>query len=132
VDELKAVTELLYAPGISMLGHEMSEAEAIARVRKRFPKAKYCVVRNWIWIDLDLPDLVREELISTQRQPVMLYAHQVVCDSQGRFDRGDWVRSSPLLRFTHGMFFETSNSVYVLVGHGVRKRASLSTVVKVF
>jgi hypothetical protein len=37
-----------------------------------------------------------------------------------------------LVAFTEGCFFETGNSVYVLLGHGVRKTAELSTVNKVF
>lgn len=132
MDELEAVTDLLYGAGTRMLGHELVDDEAVARARKLFPSKPFCLVRDWIWIDLEMPESLVSELRMTGRQPVMLYAHRVVLDSQSRFAPGDWVRSTPLVSFTEGMFFETSHSVYVLVGHGVRKRASLSTVVKVF
>lgn len=64
-------------------------------------------------------------------QPTMLYG-DVVTDSLGRFEEGDWVRSTPLVSFTQGCFFETHDTVYALLGHGVRKRAELSAMVKVF
>ncbi len=132
MDEQRAVTDLLYGPGIPMLGQEMPNDEAIVRVHEQFPFMAHCVVRDWIWLDLDMPELVRTELEKTGRQAVMLYAHRVVYDSNRRFEGGDWVRSTPLVAFSEGCFFRTLNTVYVLVGHGVRKRVDLSTVVKVF
>lgn len=132
MDELSAVTDLLYSPGTTMLGHELNEEVAIALVQARFPAMPYCLVRQWIWIDLDVSAAVREELENAGYQPVMLYAHEVVLDSQHRFAPGDWVRSTPLRRFSEGCFFQTRNTVYVLLGHGTRKSGSLSTVVRIF
>lgn len=132
MDDFNAVTDLMYGTGAPMLGYELSEDEAAARVREQFPNKPFCLVRDWIWIDLAVSDSVRLELERTARQPVMLYAHQVVLDSRCRFSPGDWVRSTPLIAFTDGCFFETSNSVYMLLGHGVRKAAELSTVGKIF
>lgn len=132
MDDLNAVTDLLYSPGTTMLGHDLSEADAVARVHQRFPSMSYCLVRRWIWIDLDVSAAVREELEKAGYQPVMLYAHEVVLDSRHRFDPGDWVRSTPLLTFSEGCLFQTRNTVYVLLEHGTRKSVSLSTVVKIF
>ncbi|MGK9066606.1 DUF6957 family protein [Stutzerimonas chloritidismutans] len=132
MDQLNTVHALLYGPGAPMLGHEATEVEIIARVRELFPGLSYCLVRHWIWIDLDISDAAREELKKAQRQPVMLYAHEVVFDSLGRFNKGDWVRSTPLLRFTEGGFFQTQNTVYVLLGHGKRERAEPSTVASIY
>lgn len=132
MDDLNAVTDLLYSPGTVMLGHDMNEEAAVALVQERFPAMPYCLVKRWVWIDLDVPAAVREELESSGYQPVMLYAHEVVLDSQFRFEPGDWVRSTPLRMFSEGCFFQTRNTVYVLLGHGTRKSASLSTVIKIF
>ncbi|MOA12725.1 hypothetical protein D3C78_1327430 [compost metagenome] len=115
-----------------MLGHDLSVADAVACVRQRFPAMPYCLVRKWVWIDLDVPAAVREELENAGYQPVMLYAHEVVVDSQFRFEPGDWVRSTPLYTFSEVCFFQTRNTVYVLLGHGTRKSATLSTMVKIF
>lgn len=132
MDDLNAVTDLLYSPGTVMLGHDLNGDVAITLVQERFPDMPYCLVRRWIWIDLDVSAAVREELENTGYQPVMLYAHEVVVDSQFRFESGDWVRSTPLRTFSEGCFFQTRSTVYVLLGHGTRKSASLSTVVKIF
>jgi hypothetical protein len=132
MDDLSAVTDLLNGAGETMLGHEFTNEEAVARARERFPGKPFCLVRDWIWIDMSMPDAVRAELERTARQPAMLYAHQVILDSAWRFAPGDWVRSSFLVAFTDDCFFETENSVYVLLGNGVRKTAELSTVNKVF
>ncbi|MCY1559454.1 hypothetical protein D9M68_964970 [compost metagenome] len=58
----------------------------------------------------------------------MLYAHNVLFDSDRRFDVGDWVRTTPLVSFSEGCFFQTKNTLYVLVGDGERKRAEFNTV----
>lgn len=131
-DELGAAVNFFQEPGVVMLGQEMTDDEAMARVRERFPHKPFCLVRQWLWVDLTMPESVREELERSGRQPVVLYAHSVVLDSQGRFRSGDWVRSTPLVAFSEGCFFETSNSVYVLLGLGHRKTAPASTVVKIF
>jgi len=47
----------------------------------------------------------------------MVYALNVVLDSQGRFNPGDWVRSSFQLSYEES-FFLTKNAVYVLLGNG--------------
>lgn len=133
MDVLEAVTDLLYGPGgVTMLGHEMDDAVAVERTQERFPGKTFCLVRQWIWIDLEMPDAVREELERSGKQPVMLYAHHVVFDSVGRARAGDWIRSTPLVSFTEGCFFQSANTVYVLLGCGVRKSAMLSTVVRIF
>lgn len=123
---------LLHAPGTAMIGHQMTNAHAIELIAEGFPGRHFCLVRDWIWVDLDLPETVREKLNRIPLLPVMLYANCVVTDSLGRFDAGDWLRSTPLVSFTQGCLFETRDTVYALLGHGVRKRAELSAMVKIF
>lgn len=64
--------------------------------------------------------------------PVMIYAHEVVMDSQGRLKPGDWVRTTPMVSFSDGFCFQTRNTAYFLLGPRTRKSAELATVVKVF
>lgn len=131
MDQQSARLALLQAPGTVMLGHTMTGETIIALLDEHYPGRHFCLVREWIWIDLDLPDDVREGMSSMQLQPVMLYG-DVLIDSLGRFDEGEWLRSTPLVAFTQGCLFETRDTVYVLLGHGVRKRAELSDIVKIF
>lgn len=128
MNQLEAISSLLYAPGVPMTGYEISDEDAIKSIRERFSDRPYCLVRNWIWIDIDISDSVRDEVLRAGRQPVMLYAHEVVFDSLGRFRRGDWVRSSPLVSFFDDCFFQTHNTLYVLLGTGERKRAEPSVI----
>ncbi|MCP3430658.1 DUF6957 family protein [Stutzerimonas stutzeri] len=131
MDEQTARRALLDAPGTVMLGHTMAGETILALRDEHFPGRQFCLIRNWIWIDLDLPDAARDGMSSMQLQPVMLYG-DVLIDSVGRFDEGDWLRSTPLVSFSQGCLFETRDTVYVLLGHGLRKRAELSVMVKIF
>lgn len=132
MDELHAVTDMLYGLGLPMPGSGMTNEEALAQMRERVPMAGFCLVRDWIWIDLDVTDEQRALLEKTRRQPVILYAHTVIYDSARRWDVGDFVRTSPLFSFDEGFLFRTLNSTYVLLGDGLRKRAALETVGRIF
>jgi hypothetical protein len=127
---LEEIHSLLQGPGEAMPGIDMTWEQARDRVLLSDHSCwvPYCIIKDWVWIDLILTDQEREQLKAADQQPVVLYSHSVLFDSNRRFDVGDWVRTSPLVTFSDGCFFRTRNSLYVLVGDGVRKRADLSTV----
>lgn len=131
MDELSALDDLLYGPGQPMAGSEMSDEEAMNHVRHNFPYGYYCIVRQWIWIDFDVSDEQHAELEKTQRQPVILCAHSVVFDIQRRWYVGDFVRTTPLCAFEEGFLFKTRNTIYLLLGEGIRKRATAETVARI-
>lgn len=130
--ELQEITDLLFSTGIPMPGSMVDQAEAIRIVRERFPHSEYCLVRDWIWIDLYVTPAQCSELERTLRQPVLACAHTVIYDSSRRWDVGDFVRTSYLHAFHDGFMFQTLNTVYILIGDGVRKRATLETVGRIF
>lgn len=134
MDALDKVAELLYGPGEVMPGIEMSWEQARERVEAldRSLWAPYCIVDSWTWNDLLLSREEQEMFRSAGYQPVMLYADNVLFHSERRFDVGDWVRTTPLVSFSEGCFFQTRNTLYVLVGDGQRKRADLSTIMSLF
>ena len=132
LSELSEMNDLLYGPGQHMAGSDMSNEEAMTYARNSFPFGNYCIVRDWIWIDLDVTDEQRSELAKTRRQPVILYAHGVVIDSERRWDVGDFVRTSPLHVFEESFHFKTLHTVYLLLGAGTRKQASAKTVTRIF
>jgi len=132
LNQLESLTELLYGKGEPMPGSTLGEDQAIAHVRTRFPHQGYCLVRDWIWIDLDL-DVEESSIFEKhKRQPAVIFAHTVIFDSNRRYDVGDFVRTSPLHSFHDGFLFRTWNSIYVLLGNGVRKRAALKTLNQLF
>lgn len=132
MDELQAVTDMLYGPGQLMAGSAMTDEQALIYSRERFSMAEFCLVRDWQWLDLDVTEEQRALLEKTRRQPVILYAHTVIYDSAQRWDVGDFVRTSPLFSFDDGFLFKTFNTTYVLLGDGLRKRAALETLGRIF
>jgi len=130
--QLNEVAELLVGPGSPMPGAQVSQDEAVRIVRERYPYSEYCLVSNWRWIDLDVTPEQRSELTRTNRHPVVIYAYTVIYDSQRRWDVGDFVRTSYLHKFEDGFIFQTLNSIYILIGDGIRSRASLETLGRIF
>ncbi|MDH2200916.1 DUF6957 family protein [Ectopseudomonas oleovorans] len=129
---LQQAADLIYSEGIPMPGVEVPQDEAVRIMRKHFPYFEYCLVRDWIWIDLDLTPEQSAAFARNQRKPSLIFAHTVIYDSSRRFDVGDLVRTSPLYKWEEGFIFATLNSAYLLMGDGVRKRASLETVASFF
>lgn len=132
LSELSEMNDLLYGPGESMSGSEMTDEQAMAYAQKTFPRGDFCLVRQWRWIDLDVSEQLRAELAKTSRLPTIIYAHGVIYDSNRRWDVGDFVRTSPLHDFREGFHFKTLNSTYLLLGAGVRKQASAEVVARIF
>lgn len=126
---LTKIADLLHGPGSTMPGIEMSWEQARERVEARNHPVgvPYCIVRKWVWIDLILSASELEQFHEAGLQPVLMYSPRVLYDSARRFDVGDWLRTTPLVSFSEDCFFRTRNTLYVLVGDGVRKSADPAT-----
>ena len=124
---LDEISQLLYGTGDESPGWQGSEEELISLAAKTFPGKAFCVVKQWILIDLTVTPKEREKLTKFGLLPATLYAHEVVLDSRGRFQPQMWVRSNFGLSFSQGCMFETKNTVYLLLGSGLRKEASIGT-----
>ncbi|WP_138738319.1 DUF6957 family protein [Pseudomonas sp. FSL W7-0098] len=122
---LNEISQLLYGAGDESPGWQDSEEELISLAAKTFPGKAFCVVKQWILIDLTVTPVEREKLTSLGLLPATLFAHEVVLDSKGRFQSGMWVRSNFGKSFTEGCMFETKSTVYLLCGGGLRKEASI-------
>ena len=109
----------------------MSNEEALSFARKHFPHGSFCLVRNWLWLDLDAPKAIHQNLAASQLQPAIIYADTVIYDSERRWDVGDFVRTSPLHHFTDDFLFRTLNTAYLLLGPGQRKRTSIENVARI-
>lgn len=51
-----------------MSGCELELEDAIRITRERYPDSSFCVVSEWIWLDLEAPDLVIERLAARTLQ----------------------------------------------------------------
>ena len=125
---LAQMANFLYGAGTPTLGLSLSPTEASMEVQRRFPNKKYCLVRQWMLVDLTVTDSAQWAAQHVGKSPRILFAHEVVFDSAGRFAPGYWVRSTLQVSYAEDGFFETGNSVYVLLGDGCRKTETLDLV----
>ena len=128
---LGALVGLAPGSGLPMSGSSMSDQEALSYARKHFTHGSFCLVRNWLWLDLDAPTEILQSLAASQRQPAIIYADTVIYDSERRWDVGDFVRTSPLHHFADDFLFCTLNTAYLLLGPGQRKRTSIENVARI-
>ena len=82
---LEEVSQLLYGAGEEVVGWEGSQEDLISLAAKTFPGKAFCVVKQWILIDLTVTPVEREKLTSLGLLPATLFAHEIVLDSKGRF-----------------------------------------------
>lgn len=122
---LEEISRLLYGAGEEMPGWQGTQDELIALAAKAFPGKAFCVVRQWILIDLTVNSDEQEKLNGLGLVPATLFAHEIVLDSKGRFQAGMWVRSNFGVSFTEGCMFETKSTVYLLWDSGLRKEAGV-------
>lgn len=122
---LEEISQLLYGAGKEMPGWQGTQDELIALSAKAFPGKAFCVVRQWILIDLTVNSDENEKLSGLGLLSATLFAHEVVLDSKGRFQPNMWVRSNFGVSFSQGCMFETKSTVYLLWGSGLRKEASV-------
>jgi hypothetical protein len=105
-----------------------SSSQAGALASERFPRKPYCLVRDWTIFRIEVTADELSKVHAARQLPMIVFAHNVVEDSQGRFERGDWVRSSMCTSYNDGVVFETRNTVYILIGPGHEQPASLKDV----
>jgi hypothetical protein len=109
-----------------------SSSEARTLVSERFSGKPYCLVENWTVFRIDVTPEELTKVHAAGQLPMIVFAHNVIEDSQGRFERGDWVRSSMCTSFDDGAVFETRNTIYILIGQGHEQTASLKTIFSFF
>jgi hypothetical protein len=130
-DVLHAVAELLYGRGEPLYGFDGDEAQTEAEAILNFNGKPYCLIRDWIIVEVEVDDNYRDELAAAGFEPNVVYASNVRIHSAGKRSVGDWVRSTFQRSFRAGYVFETKNTTYLLMGDGFRKRATAKTVLSI-
>ena len=129
----KAVPSELFGASVRPLpGIENDIESQISRASDLFPGKPYCLVEQWTVFRADVNPDELKTICARGHLPLFVFAHNVVLDSRGRFQPGDWVRSSMCVSFDDGVMFETKNTVYVLLGPGAEQVASLMTIFSFF
>jgi len=130
-DLLSAVAELLSGNGEPVLGFDGNDVEAEAEAILNCSGRQYCLVRDWIIVEVEVHDEYRASLAAHGLAPNILYASEVVLHSSGKRRAGDWLRSTFQRSSSAGYLFKTKNTTYVLIGSGLRKKASAETVLAI-
>ncbi len=127
VSDSDLLGDLFYGSAQPLHGSWLNDEELIRLTRESFPCKPYCIVRNWMLLDVMLSEPMRKENKAAGQQPVVLYAQCVIEDSSGRNLPGDSVSTSFQV-FFDDCFFETKDMLYILAGRGSRKHTSLLAV----
>lgn len=128
VTTLEEITQFLHGAGMVAAGWSGTEDELVSLAEQTFPGKPFCLVRQWIIADLQLTPDEHQKLSSMGILSTVVYAHEVVQDSRQRFALGHWVRTNFGISHDHPCMFETKSTIYLLLGDGLRKEATLSTV----
>lgn len=124
--DLLRLQQLLSGQGEIINRCDLSVEDATDFVQRNFAEYSYCLVREWVLLELERCGEQYDALRSRGVEPVLVFARNVVFDSRERFNPGDWVRSTFLLRYEDEGLFFTRNTLYVLLGTGTRQRITLS------
>ncbi|MEE3508294.1 hypothetical protein QN399_18825 [Pseudomonas sp. 10C3] len=130
-DILQEVAALFDRSGEPVEGFDMGHVEAEAEAIMSFTGRPYCLVRAWSIIEVDVSEDYKVSLATDGLSPYVLYASDVVLHSGGKRRPGDWVRSTFQRSFTQGFLFETKNTTYLLMGPGLRKKASVEAILAI-
>jgi hypothetical protein len=112
-------------------GASKTQEELTELCARQYPSKPFCLVEQWTLFRVDVSSDDLAKIQAAGHLPHFAFAHKVIHDSRGRFQPGDWVRSSMAISFD-GVMFETKNTVYVLMGEGQERVASLKTIFSFF
>lgn len=99
-------------------GCSLEVTDACDLARKRFPGKSFCLVSDWHIVSFEPAMDEMAILNEINILPMAMISNRVVYDSKARFRPGNLVRSTGLVDFIDGIFFQTRNTVYVLMGKG--------------
>ncbi|OCX25496.1 DUF6957 family protein [Pseudomonas graminis] len=125
------VAELFRLDGARIPGFNGDEAKAEAEAILSCRGRRYCVVRDWIIVDVDVPADYRVALTEEGLEPFVLYAEDRVLHSGGTWRKRGYVRTTFSTSKPEPHVFRTRDMTFVLMGQGCRKTASLEVVMAI-
>ena len=125
--ETELIQDLIYGPARVLNGSRLGDDELIRLAREEFEGQPFCIVRNWLILDLMLSEAQEREVRKQGLQPTVLFINQAVFDSEARVPPGDGFITGYQKDF-HGCFFESKDKLYILAGRGARKHVSVPAV----
>ncbi|TPG91170.1 hypothetical protein EAH72_27345 [Pseudomonas caspiana] len=122
--QTELIEDVLYGPARMIGGSRLEDDELIRLAREEFDGQPFCIVRNWMLLDILLPETEERDVRKRGLQPSVLLVHEAVFDSEGRIAARDRFITG-FQKDLHGCFFESEDALYILSGRGFRKHVSL-------
>lgn len=121
------IEDVLYGPAQMLGGSQLEDGELIQLAREEFEGQPFCIVRNWMIVDLLLSEAQEREVRKQGLQPTVLFISKAVFDSEARTETGYGFISGYQKDF-YGCFFESKDKLYILAGRGARKHVSVPAI----
>lgn len=122
--QTELIEDVLYGPARMIGGSRLGDEELIKLAQEEFAEQRFCIVRNWMLMDVLLPDTQERDVQKRGLKPSALFVHETVFDSEGRTAARDSFITGFQKNF-QGCFFESEDALYVLAGRGFRKHVSM-------
>ncbi|MCK8654750.1 DUF6957 family protein [Pseudomonas umsongensis] len=127
VTDTDLLGDLLFGPAQSLGGSKLGNDELIELATVNFTEKPFCIVRQWLLLDVMLPESQEREVKAQGLGATILYTQSVIYDSQLKLQPGDSVLSDFQSDFEE-CIFESKDKLYILAGRGARKHASAPAV----
>ncbi|WP_322614509.1 DUF6957 family protein [Pseudomonas sp. BIC9C] len=121
------IEDVLYGPAQMLGGSQLEDGELIQLAREEFEGQPFCIVRNWMLLDVMLAEVQEREVRKQGLQPTVLFISHAVYDSDASVPASDGFVTGYQKDF-HGCFFESKDKLYILAGRGARKHVSVPAV----
>lgn len=118
---LLRIAEAIALDGEPLSGASEAEAELIQSRVAATGKA-YCAAVAWVIIDV--LDVDADPLAAIGRLPIVLFTHSVLLHSTGDYENGERIKTGYATSYDGRGIFETTDTIFVLMGKGFRKSVS--------
>lgn len=99
----------------------------VQKARTIDPQEPVCIVKNWIWLDLNTSPKEAQKISSLGLQAALIKSDFVIKDEAERFDQGDWVKSSYLKELHYNCLFETQHTILYAGWEGNTKNSLIKS-----
>jgi len=118
-------TKLLYGAPEEFLGSVLPETDMLAIAAQKFPDKKHITLKQWMIIDIVGSRHELEKILSTKKNPIIVYYSVSDNAPKDRLQEDDSSYSEYQVSYKDGLF-ETEETIYILMGMGFRTTINIT------
>jgi hypothetical protein len=115
-------SDLIYSIPQVFTGSELSEMDMLTIATHRYPNKKYITLKHWMIIDIIVSEPELKEIKRVNKHPTVVYSLTNSKPSEIPL-KNNQSYSDYQISYNDG-FFETEETIYLLLGKGLRNAAS--------